>query len=98
MNQTTKPAACPDSVRVERRRVKACQEHIDHDEQIDLPRLNTLGQVFVVVLELVRRRVKIDVEHLVIPLYSHSFLSICPISCLIFPYITCLLYFGANTI
>ena len=54
--------------RVERRRVKACQEHIDHDEQIDLPRLDALGQVFVVVLELVRRRVKIDVERLVIVL------------------------------
>jgi hypothetical protein len=33
-----------------------------------------------------------------VPLYSHSFLSICPISCLIFPYMICLLYFGANTI
>ena len=52
--------------RVERCRVKACQEHIDHDEQIDLPRLDTLGQVFVVILKLVRRRVKIDVERLVI--------------------------------
>ena len=52
--------------RVERCRVKACQEHIDHDEQIDLPRLDALGQVFVVILELVRRRVKIDVERLVI--------------------------------
>ena len=40
--------------RVERCRVKACQEHIDHDEQIDLPRLDALGQVFVVILELVR--------------------------------------------
>ncbi len=54
--------------RVERCRVKACQEHVDHDEQIDLPRLDALGQVFVVVLELVRRRVKIDVERLVIVL------------------------------
>ena len=54
--------------RVERCRVKACQEHIDHDEQIDLPRLDALGQVFVVILELVRRRVKIDVERLVIVL------------------------------
>ena len=98
LNQTVHFKILVHPERVERRRVKACQEHIDHDEQIDLPRLNTLGQVFVVVLELVRRRVKIDVEHLVIPLYSHSFLSICPISCLIFPYITCLLYFGANTI
>ena len=33
-----------------------------------------------------------------VPLYSHSFLIICPISCLIFPYMICLLYFGANTI
>jgi len=32
------------------------------------------------------------------PLNSHSFLSIIPISILIFPYITCRLYFGANTI
>ena len=54
--------------RIERRRVKARQEHIDHDEQIDLPRLDALGQVFVVILELVRRRVKIDVERLVIVL------------------------------
>jgi len=54
--------------RVERRRVKACQEHIDHDEQIDLPRLDALGQVFVVILKLVRRCVKIDVERLVIVL------------------------------
>ena len=30
-------------------------------------------------------------------LYSHNFLNICPMSCLIFQYITCLLYFGANT-
>jgi len=30
--------------------------------------------------------------------YWHSFLIICPISCLIFPYMICLLYFGANTI
>lgn len=52
--------------RVERCRVKARQEHIDHDEQIDLPRLDALGQVFVVILELVRRRVKIDVEGLVV--------------------------------
>ena len=28
---------------------------------------------------------------------SHSFLIICPISPFIFPYITCLRYFGANT-
>ena len=54
--------------RVERCRVKACQEHIDHDEQIDLPRLDALGQVFVVILKLVRRRVKIDMERLVIVL------------------------------
>ena len=33
-----------------------------------------------------------------LPLYSHSFLSICPLSCLIFPYMICLLYFGANSI
>lgn len=32
------------------------------------------------------------------PLCSHNFLNICPISALIFPYITCLLYFGAKTI
>ena len=54
--------------RVERCRVKACQEHIDHDEQIDLPRLDALGQVFVVILKLVRRCVKIDVERLVVVL------------------------------
>ena len=54
--------------RIERRCVKACQEHIDHNEQIDLPRLDTLGQVFVVILKLVRRRVKIDMERLVIVL------------------------------
>ena len=54
--------------RIERCRVKARQEHIDHNEQIDLPRLDTLGQVFVVILELVCRRVKIDVEGLVIVL------------------------------
>ena len=54
--------------RIERRCVKACQEHIDHDEQINLPRLDALGQVFVVILELVRRCVKIDMERLVIVL------------------------------
>lgn len=54
--------------RVERRCVKTRQEHIDHNEQIDLPRLDALGQVFVVVLELVRRRVEIDMEGLVIVL------------------------------
>ena len=64
--------------RVERRCVKACQEHIDHNEQIDLPRLDTLGQVFVVILKLVRRRVKIDVERLVIS--QQYLLSLIPYS------------------
>ena len=64
--------------RVERCRVKACQEHIDHNEQIDLPRLDVLGQVFVVILELVRRRVKIDMERLVIS--QQYLLSLIPYS------------------
>ena len=64
--------------RIERRRVKARQEHIDHNKQIDLPRLDALGQVFVVVLELVRRCVKIDVERLVIyTLVQRSFRPPC---------------------
>ena len=32
------------------------------------------------------------------PFYSHNFLKICPISLLIWPYITILRYFGANAI
>jgi len=32
------------------------------------------------------------------PFISHSFLNICPMSFFILPYITCLLYFGTNTI
>ena len=59
LNQTVHFKILVHPERVERRRVKACQEHIDHNEQIDLPRLDALGQVFVVILELVRRCVKI---------------------------------------
>lgn len=31
------------------------------------------------------------------PFHSHNFLMICPMSPLLFPYITCLRYFRANT-
>ena len=78
LNQTVQFKILVHPERVERCRVKACQEHIDHNEQIDLPRLDALGQVFVVILELVRRCVKIDVERLVIS--QQYLLSLIPYS------------------
>ena len=52
--------------RVERSRVKSRQEHIDDDQQIYFPLFRSLRQVFIVVLELVLRRIKAGVEDRVI--------------------------------
>ena len=47
---------------VERGGIKAGQEHIDHDKQIDFPIFYPHGQVFIIVLELIGRRIKICTE------------------------------------
>ena len=52
--------------RVERRGVKARQEHVDHDGQIHLALLHAVGQVLVVVLEALGTRVEARGEHRVV--------------------------------
>ena len=46
--------------------VKAGQEHVYHNEQIHFPGLHPSGKVLVVVLEPIRRGVKVGVEHSII--------------------------------
>ena len=52
--------------RIQRGRIKTCQKHIDHDQDIDLSALYPHGQVFIVVLEFVRRGIEIRLERPVI--------------------------------
>ena len=46
--------------------VKASEEHIDHDQQVDLPVLHAQGHIFIVILELVAGGIIVGVEHPVI--------------------------------
>ena len=57
-----------DEQRVQRRGVEAGQEHVDHDDQVDLAVLQPQRQVLVVVLELVGRGVEAGAEHGVVVL------------------------------
>lgn len=54
--------------RVQRRRVEPSEEHVHHDDQVDLAVLHPLRQVLVVVLEPVRTRVVAGPEHVVVVL------------------------------
>ena len=53
LDQAVVDQALVDEQRVQRRGVEAGQEHVDHDDQVDLAVLQSLRQVLVVVLELV---------------------------------------------
>ena len=41
-----------DPQRIEGRRIKACQEHIHHNQNINLPFLHPLRYIFIIILEL----------------------------------------------
>ena len=62
LDQAVVDEALVDEQRVERRGVEAGQEHVDHDDQVDLAVLQPLGQVLVVVLELVGAGVEARAE------------------------------------
>ena len=51
---------------IQRRRIKAGQEHVDHNQQVKFPILHPQGNILVVILELIAVRGIIGVEHLVI--------------------------------
>ena len=52
--------------RIQRRCVKACQEHVHHNQQVQFLVLHPKGYVLIVILELVAGRVVGGVEHFVV--------------------------------
>ena len=51
---------------VERCSIEACEEHIHNNQKIHFTVLHSHGQVFVVVLELIRGSIKVRVEHSIV--------------------------------
>ena len=68
LDQSVGAQVLVDEQRVQRRRVEAGEEHVHHDDQVDLAVLHPLRQVLVVVLEPVRARVVAGPEHVVVVL------------------------------
>ena len=56
---------------IEGRGIKTCQKHIDHNQQIHLPFLHLVGQIFVIILKSFAGSIKIGFENLIIIIDCH---------------------------